>query len=76
LNGITSVLNSMKIYQAVQKLLVGDTQTDRQTGDLINLLSFLESRLKMHKQLSVMKLMIDTCKLYEFFRNVFHMVVS
>jgi hypothetical protein len=30
----------MKIYQAVQKLLVG------QTGDLISLLSFLESRLK------------------------------
>jgi hypothetical protein len=28
------------------KLLVGDIQTDRQTGDLINLLSFLESRLK------------------------------
>jgi hypothetical protein len=31
----------MKIYQAVQKVLVGD----RQTGDLISLLSFLESRL-------------------------------
>jgi hypothetical protein len=28
------------------KLLVGDIQTDKQTGDLINLLSFLESRLK------------------------------
>jgi hypothetical protein len=28
------------------KLLAGDTQTDRQTGDLISLLSFLESRLK------------------------------
>jgi hypothetical protein len=26
-----SVPNSMKIYQAVQKLLVGDTQTDRHT---------------------------------------------
>jgi hypothetical protein len=37
----------MKIYQAVQKLLVGGTQTDRQTGDLIILLSFLESRLKI-----------------------------
>jgi hypothetical protein len=54
LNGISSVPNVMKIYQAVQKLLVGDTdrhthidrQTDRQTGDLINLLSFLESMLK------------------------------
>jgi hypothetical protein len=34
----------MKIYQAVQKLLVGDT--DRQTGDLISLLSFVESGLK------------------------------
>jgi hypothetical protein len=32
----------MKIYHAVQMLLVGDTQT----GDLISLLSFLESRLK------------------------------
>jgi hypothetical protein len=28
LNGITSAPNFMKIYQAVQKLLVGDTQTD------------------------------------------------
>jgi hypothetical protein len=33
----------MKIYQAVPKLLVG---ADRQTDDLISLLSFLESRLK------------------------------
>jgi len=41
LNGISSVPNFMKFYQAVQKLLVGDTQT----GDLISLLSFLESRL-------------------------------
>jgi hypothetical protein len=40
----------MKIYQAVQKLLVGDLQTERQTGDLISLLSFLESRLKMEEQ--------------------------
>jgi hypothetical protein len=46
LNGITSVPNFMKIYQAVQRLLGGDIQTDRQTGDLISLLSFLESRLK------------------------------
>jgi hypothetical protein len=29
LNGTTSLLNIMKIYQAVKKLLVGDTQ--RQT---------------------------------------------
>jgi hypothetical protein len=35
----------MKIYQAVQKVLVGET--DRQTGDLISLLSFLESGLKV-----------------------------
>jgi hypothetical protein len=34
----------MKIFQAVQKSLVGD---HRQTGDLISLLSFLESRLKI-----------------------------
>jgi hypothetical protein len=52
LNDITSLPNVMKIYQAVQKLLVGDTQTDTdththtQTGDLISLLSFLKSRLK------------------------------
>jgi hypothetical protein len=32
----------MKIYQTVQKLLVRDTQT----GDLISLLSFVESRIK------------------------------
>jgi hypothetical protein len=32
----------MKIYQVLQKLLVGD----REIGDLISLLSFLESRLK------------------------------
>jgi hypothetical protein len=29
LNGIISVTNFMKIYQAFQKLLVGDTQTDK-----------------------------------------------
>jgi hypothetical protein len=38
----------MKIYQAVQKFFVGDTQTDRQTGDLIRLLLFLERRLKIN----------------------------
>jgi hypothetical protein len=47
LNGITSTLNFTKTYQAVQKLLVGDRQTHRQTGDLISLLSFLESSLKI-----------------------------
>jgi hypothetical protein len=62
LNGITSLPNIMKIYIAVQKLLVGDihtyrqtdrdththTHTDIQTADLISLLSFLASRLKMY----------------------------
>jgi hypothetical protein len=48
LNGITSIPNFMKIYQVDQKLLVGDTQTDTQTGDLISLLTFLGSRLKIH----------------------------
>jgi hypothetical protein len=38
LNDITSVPNLIKIYQAVQKLLADDMQTDRQTGDLISLL--------------------------------------
>jgi hypothetical protein len=37
LNVITFVQNFIKFYQAVQKLLVGD----RQTSDLISLLSFL-----------------------------------
>jgi hypothetical protein len=57
LNGSTCLLNFTKIHRSVQKLLVGDTQTDRQTdrqththrqaGDLISPLSFFESRLKM-----------------------------
>jgi hypothetical protein len=34
----------MKIYPAVQQLLVGDT--DRQTADLISILSFLEGMIK------------------------------
>jgi hypothetical protein len=34
----------MKLCKFVQQLLVGDT--DRQTGDLVSLLSFLESRQK------------------------------
>jgi hypothetical protein len=38
----------MKIYQAVQKLTGGTyRQTQRQDGDLISLLPFLESRLEM-----------------------------
>jgi hypothetical protein len=42
LNGVTSVQNFMKMYQAVQKL------TDRQTGDMISLLSLYGSRLKIY----------------------------
>jgi hypothetical protein len=37
--------NFTKIYQLVQKLLVGG-HADKQTGDLISLLSVLESRLE------------------------------
>jgi hypothetical protein len=47
LNGITCAPNIMKFYQVVQKLLVAD----RQTGDLISLLSFFESRLKISSSL-------------------------
>jgi hypothetical protein len=43
----TSLPYIMKTCHAVQRLLVGDTETDRQTGDMISLLSFLEIRLKM-----------------------------
>jgi hypothetical protein len=45
-NGMTSLLNFIKIYQLVQKLL-GAThrQTDRQTGDLISL-TFLSKESK------------------------------
>jgi hypothetical protein len=52
LNGITCLSDFMKMYQSVQKLLLGDTQTGihthTQNGDLINLLLFLESRLKIN----------------------------
>jgi hypothetical protein len=48
LNAINSLPNIVKIYPAVQKLLVWDTHT--QTGDLISILSFLESRLKRNQQ--------------------------
>jgi hypothetical protein len=50
-NGMTSLLNFIKIYQLVQKLLGGtyrqtNGQTGRQTGDLISLtFLFEESRL-------------------------------
>jgi hypothetical protein len=54
-NGMTSLLNFIKIFQLVQKLLGGDIQTDgqtdTQTGDLI-CLTFLskESKLKSLNQ--------------------------
>jgi hypothetical protein len=45
-NGMTSLLNFIKIYQLVQKLLGG--HIDRQSGDLISLtFLFRENRLKM-----------------------------
>jgi hypothetical protein len=48
----------MKIYKAVQKLLMGD----RQTGDLISLLSFLESRIKRDlKDIKRIKIEILQC---------------
>jgi hypothetical protein len=61
--------NFTKIHQSFQKLLVGDTQTDRQTdththtdrqaGDLINPLSFFESRLKKDMVKTDTNLLID-----------------
>jgi hypothetical protein len=39
-NTITSILNIMKIYQPVQKLLEGHTHTERQTVDFISLFHF------------------------------------
>jgi hypothetical protein len=39
----------MKIYQAVQKLLVWDPKGDRQTGEMISLISILESGLKIQE---------------------------
>jgi hypothetical protein len=47
-DGMTSLLNFIKIYQLVQKLLGGGGgDTDRQTGVLISLtFLFKESRLK------------------------------
>jgi hypothetical protein len=47
-NGMTFLLNDIKIYQLVQKLLRTDGQIDRQTGDLLSLtFLFKESRLKI-----------------------------
>jgi hypothetical protein len=48
-NGITCLPNYIKIYLSFQKILGGhretDSNRDRQTDDLISLLSFLGSRL-------------------------------
>jgi hypothetical protein len=44
LNGIISLPNFIKIYQSLQSLIVGG-DTLRQTGDIISLILFLESRL-------------------------------
>jgi hypothetical protein len=50
-NGMTFLLNFIKIYQLVQKLLGG---TDRQDGDLISLTFLLkESRLIMDTPVAV-----------------------
>jgi hypothetical protein len=50
----------MKIYKAVQKLLMGDTHTDRhtQTGDLISLYLFLESGLKWIRCVNILVALI------------------
>jgi hypothetical protein len=59
-NGITSLPDFMKIYQAVQKFLV----RDRQTGDLISLLSFFESRLQRYGPMKIENLyclQFDVC---------------
>jgi hypothetical protein len=50
---MTCLLNSVKIYQLFQKLSVGDTDGDRQYGELIILtFPFLESRLRMKSEAS------------------------
>jgi hypothetical protein len=46
---VCNLQNLRKLKQAVQKLLHGGTQTERQTDDLISLLSFLESSLKTER---------------------------
>jgi hypothetical protein len=45
----------MTFYQAIQNLLVGETQTERQIGDLKSLLPFFESRLKLNFQALIPK---------------------
>jgi hypothetical protein len=58
--GTTSIPDFIKIYQAVQKLLVGHTHThthterererERLTSNLISLLPFFENRLKWRSE--------------------------
>jgi hypothetical protein len=56
LNGTIAIPKFMKIYKVVHKLVVGDTQTDRQFGDLIKpTFIFLESRLIKTSKLPVKK---------------------
>jgi hypothetical protein len=78
---ITCLPNFIKIYLSFQKLLVGDTYTHThththrhtQTGDLINLLLFLESKLKIVFKYTYaisctpecFALIFDVCKLSE-----------
>jgi hypothetical protein len=68
---MTSLLKFIKIYQLVQKLLGGDTQTerrtDRQTGDIISLtFLFKESRLIKGND---SKILVITGSLTEIYRK-------
>jgi hypothetical protein len=67
LNVIISIPNFMKIYKAVQKLLMVDPHTDRHTqiGDLISMYLFLESGLKWIRCLNILVALIA---------NVFHFI--
>jgi hypothetical protein len=58
---MTSLLNFIKIYQLVQKLLEGThRQTDRQTSDLISLTSlFKEISLKIGKRCFIVRSLCD-----------------
>jgi hypothetical protein len=47
LNGITPVPNFMILYLPSDSEVISGRRTDRQTGDLIRLLSFFESRLQI-----------------------------
>jgi hypothetical protein len=52
LNGITSIPNFMKIYQAFQTLLVGDTQTDSHFGMIevtFNAITTMQNFIQIHQ---------------------------